>query len=193
MVSKLAAYVVVGINDAGRKEVLTVEIGENESSKYWLGVLNRLKNRGVQDILLLCLDGLSGLKEAVAMAFPEMEHQRCIVHMVCNTLKYVAHKDMKFFAKELRSIYAAPDEKTALKRLEEAEKMEPPLSDSHAQMVRSLGCHNTDIQVFCGCPHLILYHEHHREPECIIPQINPATECISKCASVIKGSLSGDI
>ena len=95
MVSKLAAYVVVGINDAGRKEVLTVEIGENESSKYWLGVLNRLKNRGVQDILILCSDGLSGLMEAVAAAFPEAEHQRCIVHMVRNTLKYVAHKDMK--------------------------------------------------------------------------------------------------
>ena len=122
MVSKLAAYVVVGINDAGRKEVLTVEIGENESSKYWLGVLNRLKNRGVQDILILCSDGLSGLMEAVAAAFPEAEHQRYIVHMVRNTLKYVAHKDMKFFAKDLRSIYTAPDEKTALKRLEEADK-----------------------------------------------------------------------
>ena len=124
MVSKLAAYVVVGINDAGRKEVFPVEIGENESSKYWLGVLNRLKNRGVQDILILCSDGLSGLTEAVAAAFPEAEHQRCIVHMVRNTLKYVAHKDMKLFAKDLRSIYTAPDEKTAFKRLEEVEKME---------------------------------------------------------------------
>ena len=115
MVSKLAAYVVVGINDAGRKEVLTVEIRENESSKYWLGVLNRLKNRGVQDILILCSDGLSSLKEAVATVFPETEHQRCIVHMVRNTLKYVAHKDMKLFAKDLRNIYTAPDEKTAFK------------------------------------------------------------------------------
>ena len=122
IVSKLAAYVVVGINDAGRKEVLTIEIGENESSKYWLGVLNSLKNRGVQDVLILCSDGLSGLKEAVEAAFPETEHQRCIVHMVRNTMKYVAHKDMKFFAKDLRSIYTAPDEKTALKRLEEADK-----------------------------------------------------------------------
>ena len=126
IVSKLAAYVVVGINDAGRKEVLTIEIGENESSKYWLGVLNSLKNRGVQDVLILCSDGLSGLKEAVEAAFPETEHQRCIVHMVRNTLKYVAHKDMKFFAKDLRSIYTAPDEKTALKRLEEADKKWSP-------------------------------------------------------------------
>ena len=126
MVSKLAVYVVVGINDAGRKEVLTVEIGDNESSKYWLGVLNRLKNRGVQDILILCSDRLSGLKEAVAAAFPETEHQRCIVHMVRNTLKYVAHKDMKFFAKDLCSIYTVPDEKTAFKRLEEADQKWSP-------------------------------------------------------------------
>ena len=122
IVSKLAAYVVVGINDSGRKEVLTLEIGENESSKYWLGILNSLKNRGVQDILILCSDGLTGLKEAIAAAFPETEHQRCIVHMVRNTLKYVANKDMKAFAQDLRAIYTAPDEKTAFQRLEDAEK-----------------------------------------------------------------------
>ncbi|MBE6097415.1 MAG: IS256 family transposase [Schwartzia succinivorans] len=122
IVSKLAAYVVVGINDSGRKEVLTLEIGENESSKYWLGILNSLKNRGVQDILILCSDGLTGLKEAIATAFPETEHQRCIVHMVRNTLKYVANKDMKAFAQDLRAIYTAPDEKTAFQRLEDAEK-----------------------------------------------------------------------
>ena len=122
IVSKQAAYVVVGINDSGRKEVLTLEIGENESSKYWLGILNSLKNRGVQDILILCSDGLTGLKEAIATAFPETEHQRCIVHMVRNTLKYVANKDMKAFAQDLRAIYTAPDEKTAFQRLEDAEK-----------------------------------------------------------------------
>jgi transposase-like protein len=122
IVSKLAAYVVVGINDSGRKEVLTLEIGENESSKYWLGILNSLKNRGVQDILILCSDGLTGIKEAIATAFPETEHQRCIVHMVRNTLKYVANKDMKAFAQDLRAIYTAPDEKTAFQRLEDAEK-----------------------------------------------------------------------
>jgi transposase-like protein len=126
IVSKLAAYVVVGINEDGLKEVLSIEIGENESSKYWLTVLNSLKNRGVQDILILCSDGLAGLKEAIAAAFPKTEHQRCIVHMVRNTLKYVANKDMKDFAKDLRSIYTAPDEKTAIKRLEEVDKKWTP-------------------------------------------------------------------
>lgn len=118
IIRKLAAYVVLGINEDGRKEVLTIEVGENESSKYWLSVLNSLKNRGVQDILILCADGLSGIKEAIAAAFPQTEYQRCIVHQVRNTLKYVANKDMKAFAKDLKTIYTAPDEKTALKQLE---------------------------------------------------------------------------
>ena len=126
MITKLAAYVVMGINEDGRKEVLTIEVGENESSKYWLGVLNSLKNRGVRDILILCSDGLTGLKEAISAAFPKTEHQRCIVHMVRNTLKYVANKDMKNFAKDLRTIYTAPDEKTAVKRLEEVDKKWTP-------------------------------------------------------------------
>jgi transposase-like protein len=122
IVRKLAAYVVLGINEDGYKEVLALEVGENENSKYWLGVLNGLKNRGVQDILILCSDGLTGLKEAIVAAFPKTEHQRCIVHMVRNTLKYVANKDMKNFARDLRTIYTAPDEKTAVKRLEEVDK-----------------------------------------------------------------------
>jgi len=126
MITKLAAYVVMGINEDGRKEVLTIEVGENESSKYWLGVLNSLKNRGVKDILILCSDGLTGLKEAISAAFPKTEHQRCIVHMVRNTLKYVANKDMKNFAKDLRTIYTAPDEKAAVKRLEEVDKKWTP-------------------------------------------------------------------
>lgn len=119
VISKLAAYVVLGINEDGHKEVLSIEVGENESSKYWLSVFNSLKNRGVQDILILCSDGLTGLKDAIQTAFPNTEHQRCIVHMVRNTLKYVANKDMKAFAKDLKTIYTAADEKAALKRRDE--------------------------------------------------------------------------
>ena len=122
IVRKLAAYVVLGINDSGHKEVLTIQIGENESSKYWLNVLNSLKNRGVKDILILCSDGLTGLKEAITTAFPCTETQRCIVHMVRNTLKYVATKDRKEFAKDLKSIYTAADETTALQMLEKVTK-----------------------------------------------------------------------
>ena len=117
VIRKLAAYVILGINPEGHKEVLTIQIGENESSKYWLSVLNELKNRGVKDILILCADGLSGMKEAIAAAYPQTEYQRCIVHQVRNTLKYVPDKDRKLFANDLKSIYQAPDETKALDAL----------------------------------------------------------------------------
>lgn len=78
IIRKLAAYVILGINPEGRKEVLTIQVGENESSKYWLSVLNELKNRGVKDILILCADGLSGMKEAIASAFPQTEYRAAL-------------------------------------------------------------------------------------------------------------------
>lgn len=114
VIQKLAAYVILGIDINGHKDVLSIEIGENESSKFWLSVLNALKNRGVRDILIICSDGLTGIRDAISTAFPEAEQQRCIVHMVRNTLKYVPYKDMKVFAKDLKSIYTAVDEATAL-------------------------------------------------------------------------------
>ncbi len=118
VIRKLAAYVILGINNDGYKEVLTIQIGENESSKYWLSVLNGLKNRGVKDILLICVDGLSGRKEAIATAFPKTEYQRCIVHQVRNTMKYVSDKDRKPFCADLKTIYQAATEETALGALE---------------------------------------------------------------------------
>ena len=90
-VQKMSVYVVVGVDSNGMKDVLSIEIGETESSKFWLSVLNNLKHRGVKDILVLCADGLSGIKEAIEAAFPMTEYQRCIVHMVRNTLLHVAH------------------------------------------------------------------------------------------------------
>jgi transposase-like protein len=118
IIKKLASYTILGINDQGLKEVLSIQIGDNESSKYWLGVLNDLKNRGVQDILILCADGLSGMKEAVAAAFPQTEYQRCIVHQVRNTLKYVSEKDKKAFAADLKTIYQAASEDAGRERLD---------------------------------------------------------------------------
>jgi transposase-like protein len=118
IIRKLAAYVILGINTNGKKEVLSINIGDNESSKYWLSVLNELKNRGVKDILIICADGLTGMKEAIAAAFPKTEYQRCIVHQVRNTLKYVPDKDRKAFATDLKTIYHASDEEKAKQALE---------------------------------------------------------------------------
>ena len=109
VIRKLAAYVILGITLEGKKEVLTIEVGQNESAKYWLTVLNNLKNRGVKDILIICADGLTGIKEAINAAFAQTEYQRCIVHQVRNTLKYVSDKDRKGFAADLKKIYNAPN------------------------------------------------------------------------------------
>ena len=121
-IKKLAAYVILGLTLDGRKDVISLQIGENESSKYWLGVLNDLKNRGVKDVMVICAEGLSGIKEAIQAAFKETEYQRCIVHQVRNTLKYVSYKDMKSFATELKSIYLAPNEAQGLDNLERVKK-----------------------------------------------------------------------
>lgn len=131
MIRKLAAYVILGINTEGKKKVLTINVGDNESAKYWLSVMNELKNRGVKDVLTICADGLTGSKEAIATAFPKTEYQRCIVHQVRNTLKYIPDKDRKSFATDLKTIYQAADEKKALAALDHVtEKWTPKYPNS---------------------------------------------------------------
>lgn len=131
VIRKLAAYVILGINSEGRKEVLTITIGDNESTKYWLSVLNELKNCGVKDILIICADDLTGIKEAISAAFPKTEYQRCMVHQVRNTLKYVPDKDRKVFAADLKTIYQAADEQKAFAALERVtEKWTPKYPNS---------------------------------------------------------------
>ena len=98
--------------------MLAITIGDNKSAKYLLSVLNELKNRGVKDVPIICADGLTGIKEAISATFPKTEYQRCIVHQVRNTLKYVPDKDRNAFATDLKSIYRASDEKNALAALD---------------------------------------------------------------------------
>lgn len=117
-IKKLAAYVILGVDTDGIKDIVSLQIGENESSKYRLGVLNELKNRGVDDIMILCADGLTGIKEAIQHSFPKAEYQRCIVHQIRNTLKYVSYKDKKAFASDLKTIYLSPSEKQGFSNLE---------------------------------------------------------------------------
>ena len=131
IIRKLAVYVILGINATGKKEVLSINVGANESAKYWLSVLNELKNRGVRDILIICADGLSGTKEAINAAYPQTEYQRCIVHQVRNTLKYVPDKDRKAFATDLKTIYHAPSEDQARAALDRVhEKWTPKYPNS---------------------------------------------------------------
>lgn len=110
IIVKKAVYIVLAVSTEGKKDVIGIYIGENESSKFWLSVLNDLKNRGVKDILIACADALTGIKDAINAAFPKTEYQRCIVHQIRNTLKYVSDKDRKEFARDLKKIYTAPNE-----------------------------------------------------------------------------------
>lgn len=117
-----AAYAAIGINLEGTKEVLGIWVGENESSKYWLKVLTEIRNRGVKDILIASVDGLSGFSEAIKAVFPNTEIQRCIVHQIRNTLGYVSYKHRKEFAKDLKNVYTALNEEVALNELTLLEK-----------------------------------------------------------------------
>lgn len=113
-----AAYVVLGVTLDGTKDILSITIGANESSKFWLGMLNDLKNRGVQDVLFFCVDGLAGFKEAINAVYPNAEVQRCIIHMLRNSFKYVSYKDIKKFSSDFKAVYKAPSEEAALTELE---------------------------------------------------------------------------
>ena len=117
VVQKLPAYVILGVNLEGKKEVLSIEIGASESAKFWLGALNALKNRGGEDVMVVCTDGLSGIKEVISAVFPKAEYQHCIVHMVRNTLRYVPYKDRKSFANDPRDIYLTVSEESGLEAL----------------------------------------------------------------------------
>lgn len=113
MVVKKAAYVVLGITESGYKEVLGIWIGENETAKFWLSVLTDLKNRGVNDILIICSDGLTGIKQAINSVYPQAVQQRCIVHLIRNSCKFISYKDRKLFCADLRNVYTANTEEQA--------------------------------------------------------------------------------
>jgi len=119
---KKAVYVAIGVKLNGNKEVLGMWIGGNESAKYWLGVLNEIKNRGVEDIMIVSVDGLTGFGDAISAVFPKAEIQRCIVHQIRYTTKFVNYKDIKPFTKALKSIYQAPTEDAALEALNDLEE-----------------------------------------------------------------------
>jgi transposase-like protein len=116
-----AAYTIIGINLEGIKEVLGIWVGEAESAKFWLSVLNEIKNRGVKDILIVSVDGLKGFTEAIASAFPETEVQRCIIHQIRTSTRFISYKDIKAFVADLKKIYKAVNEEVALSELDALE------------------------------------------------------------------------
>lgn len=121
VVVKKAAYIAIGTDLEGKKDVLGIWLGATESSKYWLGVLNGLKNRGVEDVLIASVDGLTGFIEAINAAFPRTEVQRCIIHQIRSSTKYVSYKDIKEFTSDLKPIYKAATEDLAIMALDDLE------------------------------------------------------------------------
>ena len=115
---KKAVYIAIGINMEGQKEVLGMWVGENESAKFWLSVLNSIKARSVEDILIACIDGLTGFTNAIEAVYPRTEIQQCIIHQIRNTTKFVSYKDIKALMADLKRVYAAVDEQTALSELD---------------------------------------------------------------------------
>lgn len=116
---KRAVYIAIGIDMSGYKDVLGMYVGENESAKFWLTIMNNLKNRGVEEILIACVDGLTGFPQAIDAVYPKAEVQQCIIHQIRNSTKFVSYKDLRQLMTDLKLVYAAPSEESALEHLEE--------------------------------------------------------------------------
>ena len=131
---KKAVYIAIGIDTSGKKDVLGMWVGENESAKFWASILNSLRNRGVEDILIACTDNLTGFSQAIEAVFPKTDIQNCIIHQLRNSSKYVSYKDLKALMADLKAVYGAVDEQAAVDALnvfsEHWDKKYPKISQS---------------------------------------------------------------
>lgn len=148
-----AVFLALGINTEGQKELLGMWLAENDGAKFWLSVLTEMKNRGLQDILIACVDGLKGFPDAINSVFPQTHIQLCIIHMVRNSLKYVSWKDYKAVTSGLKKVYQAPTEEAALMALDafagEWDDKYPQISKSwraHWENLNTLFCYPPDIR-----------------------------------------------
>lgn len=147
IVSKVA-YVALGFNIAGQKEILGIWVAETEGAKFWAHVLNDLKNRGVDDVLIACVDGLKGFPESIKAVFPQADVQVCVVHQIRHTLMFISHKDRKRFAEDLRSVYTASNEERAMQALQEMQHHWP----QYASYLKSWEKRWPDLAPFFGYP-----------------------------------------
>ncbi len=144
-----SVYVALGIDCAGMKDILGLWISENEGSKFWLGNLTEMKNRGMQDMLIACTDNLTGMSEAIEAVFPKTEHQVCVVHQIRNSLKYVSYKDRKEVAADLKPIYQSSSEDEAMLALESFDKK---WSSRYPQIAKSWYSNWANLTIFLGYP-----------------------------------------
>lgn len=144
-----AAYMIIGIDLDGQKDVLGMWIGESESAKFWLNILNELKNRGVKDILITSVDNLSGFSEAISACFPQAQIQKCIVHQIRNSTRYVSYQDLKKFTTDLKPIYKAISEEKAL---EELDRFEEKWGKKYPLAIKSWRSNWTELATFFRYP-----------------------------------------
>ena len=144
-----AVFLALGVNTEGQKELLGMWLAENEGAKFWLSVLTELKNRGLQDILIACVDGLKGFPDAINSVYPQTHIQLCIIHMVRNSLKYVVWKDYKAVTAGLTTIYQAATEEAALLALD---KFAAVWDVKYPQISKSWRAHWENLNTFFGYP-----------------------------------------
>ncbi|MBP2157195.1 IS256 family transposase [Erwinia rhapontici] len=144
-----AVFLALGINTEGQKELLGMWLAENEGAKFWLSVLTELKNRGLQDILIACVDGLKGFPDAINSVYPQTHIQLCIIHMVRNSLKYVSWKDYKAVTGGLKTVYQAPTEEAALMALD---TFAGAWDDKYPQISKSWRAHWENLNTFFDYP-----------------------------------------
>ncbi|PHM39710.1 IS256 family transposase [Xenorhabdus miraniensis] len=144
-----SVFLALGINIEGQKALLGMWLAENEGAKFWLNVLTELKNRGLNDILIACVDGLKGFPDAINAVYPETRIQLCIVHMIRNSLRFVAWKDYKAVTRDLKTIYQAPTEEAALQALEAFSETWDP---RYPQISRSWQANWPNLSTFFGSP-----------------------------------------
>lgn len=147
IVSKVA-YIALGVNQYGLKEVLGIWVSQSEGSKFWMQVLNDMKNRGVDDILIVCVDGLKGFPEAIKAIFPQSEVQVCITHQIRHTIKFIPFKDKDNFCADLKTVYTAPSEEAGMRALKELEEKWP----QYRTYLKSWENRWTDLAPFFGYP-----------------------------------------
>ncbi len=150
IVSK-TAYIALGLNQNGIKEVLGIWISESEGAKFWMGVLNEIKNRGVEDIFIICVDGLKGFPDAIKAIFPQADIQVCITHQVRHTIKFIPHKDREQFCNDLKTIYGAPSESAGKDALSHVMKKWP----KYAAHLKSWEKRWNDLSTFFNYPEAV--------------------------------------
>ena len=159
---KKAVYIAIGIDLNGRKDVLGMWVGENESAKFWATVLNGLKNRGVEDIFIACTDNLTGFDAAIHASFPQTEIQNCILHQLRNSSRYVSYKDIRALMADLKAVYAAVDEQAALNALDAFGERWTGNTRESPSPGGELGQSEHIFQVPSGGAQADLYHQRHR-------------------------------